>query len=226
MGFSLIIHRLLRSDRKLAAALTSLITFPNCTFLGLPLCLALFGQIAVLYNAAALIAFHVLFFAVQVPLLTGERFRPRTLLSVPNIATAALLIMLILGLHWPAPIQAVMSSIGAMITPLSLIIIGVMLSENDLLALFREKLVYPVSLFRNFLIPFVTMLLLMPLRMDLQSKLCILVYVSCPCATLTTIYSIQAGTKPELCARSVLFSTMVFSVSLPVMLALGQALLG
>ena len=226
MALSLIIHRLIHTEKKLAAAITSLITFPNCTFLGLPLCLALFGEIAVLYNSAAMIAFNVLFFAIQVPMFTGERFRLKSLLSVPNITTALLLVMLILGLHWPAPIQTVISSIGTMITPLSLIIIGVMLSENDLLALFREKLVYLVALFRNFLIPLVTMLLLTPLKMDLQSKLCILVFISCPCATLTTIYSIQTGTKPELCARSVLFSTIVFSVSLPAVMALGQALLG
>ena len=226
MALSLIIHRLIHTDKRLTAALTSLVTFPNCTFLGLPLCLALFGQIAVLYNAAAMIAFNVLFFAVQVPLFTGERFRPGALLSVPNLATAGLLIMLILRLHWPAPVQTVISSIGSMITPLSLIIIGVMLSESDLLALFREKPVYPVALIRNFLIPFITMLLLMPLKMDLQSRLCILVFISCPCATLTTIYSIQTGTKPELCARAVLFSTMVFSVSLPAVMTLGQALLG
>ena len=34
----------------------SLVTYPNCTFLGLPLCRALFGDMAVLYNASAMIA--------------------------------------------------------------------------------------------------------------------------------------------------------------------------
>ena len=53
-----------------------------------------------------------------------------------------------------------------------------------------------------------------------------LVYLACPCATLTTIYSIQTDTYPELCARSVLFSTISFAISLPVVIAAGQFLFG
>ena len=136
------------------------------------------------------------------------------------------LAMLVLGIHWPAPVQTVVSNVGGMITPLSLIIIGVMLSENDLVSIFREKAVYLVMALRNFLIPVLAMLVLMAVPMDVQDKLCVLVYLSCPCATLTTIYSIQTDTRPELCARSVLFSTISFAISLPVVIAAGQFLFG
>lgn len=219
-----LVCRLRHTEPKLRAALTSLISFPNCTFLGLPLCLALFGQVAVLYSCAALIAYNVLFFTLQLPMFTGGGINLKAILTVPTISTAALLVMLALGLHWPAPVQTVVSNIGGMITPMSLIIIGVMLSENSLIAIFKEKLVYLVAVFRNFLIPVVCMLVLWPVPLDAQEKLCILVYLSCPCATLTTIYSIQTDTKPELCARSVLFSTICFAVSLPFTIAVGQML--
>lgn len=225
MAVSLVVHSLFHTEKKLRAALTSLMTFPNCTFLGLPLCMALFGQIAVLYNSAALIVFNVLFFTIQLPLFTGGRRSLKAVLSVPTIATAALLLMLIFRLHWPDPVQTVIGNIGGMITPISLIIIGVMLSENDLLAIFREKQVYLAAFMRNFVIPVLAMLLLKFIPIDTEAKLCILVYLSCPCATLTTIYSIQTDARPELCARAVLFSTLVFAVSLPAVIALGQAVL-
>ena len=226
MACSLLLLQVVHAENKFRAALTSLITFPNCTFLGLPLCQALFGEIAVLYNCAALIAFNVLFFTVQLPLFTGGKINLKAILTVPTIATFALLAMLALGIHWPGPMQTVVSNVGGMITPLSLIIIGVMLSENDLMSIFREKAVYLVMALRNFLIPVVVMLVLMAVPMDVQDKLCVLVYLSCPCATLTTIYSIQTDTRPELCARSVLFSTISFAISLPVVIAAGQFLFG
>ena len=218
-------RRMLHLERKLSVAVTGLTAFPNLTFLGLPLCLALFGQIAVLFNAAGMIAFNVLFFAVQVPLFTGGKVRMKSIFTVPTIATFALIFMLALNLHWPAPVQTVMSNIGSMITPMSLIVIGVMVAENDLLAVFREKMVYFVTLLRNFVIPFACMLILRPIPMDPQEKLCVLVFLSCPCATMPTIYSVQTDTKPELCARSVLFSTLCFAVSLPLIIALGQIIL-
>lgn len=225
MAGSLLLSRLFHGEEKFRAAFTSLISFPNCTFLGLPLCRALFGEIAVLYNCAALIAFNVLFFTVQLPLFTGGKVSLKAILTVPTLATFGLLAMLALGIHWPGPVQTVVSNVGGMITPLSLIIIGVMLSENDLVSIFREKAVYLVMALRNFLIPVLAMLVLMAVPMDVQDKLCVLVYLSCPCATLTTIYSIQTDTRPELCARSVLFSTICFAISLPAVIAVGQFLI-
>ena len=222
MGLSLLICKILHTDKKLRAALTGLITFPNCIFLGLPLCMAFFGEIAVLYNSAALIAYNVLFFTVILPLFTGGKFNLKSILTVPTISTAVLLVMLGIGLRWPAPLQTVISSIGSMITPLSLIIIGVMLSENDLASIFRDKQIYLVVLIRNFIIPIITILLLTLVPLDPSSRFCCLVYIACPCATLTTIYSIQTNTKPELCARSVLLSTILFAVSLPAMIALAR----
>ena len=224
MAGSLLLFRGFHAEDKLRAAMTSLISFPNCTFLGLPLCQALFGEIAVLYNYAALIVFNVLFFTIQMPLFTGGKINLKVILTVPTLATFALFAMLALGIHWPAPVQTVIGSIGSMITPLSLIIIGVMLSENDLTAIFREKAVYLVMALRNFLIPVLAMPVLMAMPMDARDKLCVLVYLACPCATLTTIYAIQTDTRPELCARSVLFSTICFAISLPVIIAVGQFL--
>ena len=223
---SLILLRTVHAETRFRTAMTSLITFPNCTFLGLPLCRALFGEIAVLYNCAALVAFHVLFFMVQLPLFTGGKINLKAVFNVPTVVTFGLLAMLALGIHWPGPVQTVVSSVGSMITPLSLIIIGVMLYENDILSIFREKAVYLVMAMRNFLIPALAMLLLTVVPMAGADKLCVLVYLACPCATLTTIYSIQTDTHPELCARSVLFSTITFAISLPVVIAAGQLLFG
>ena len=222
---SLGFHRARRSAPGLRAAATGLLTYPNCTFLGLPLCRALFGDIAILYNAAAVITFNVLFFTVQYNLFTGKGFRWKNLMTPPVLSTVGLILMLLLGLHFPAPVQTVVSNTGAMITPLSLIIIGVMMSEHSLSAVLKEKLCYLITLLRNLVIPLLAMLVLRLIPIDAASRLCVLVYIACPCATLTTIYAIQNDMEPELCARAVLLSTLLFSLTLPVIITLGQRFL-
>ena len=219
-------HRLRRSPDALRAATTSLISFPNLTFLGLPLCKALFGDIAVLYNASCMMSFNVLFFTVQSSLFTGKRAKLSSLLTVPLVSTVIMIVMLALKLHFPDPVQTAVSSIGSMITPLSLMIIGVMMSENHLIELLKEKRAYIVVLLRNLVIPLIAMLVLLVLPLQPRDKLCVLVYMACPCATLTTIYSIQTDKEPELCARSVLLSTVAFAATLPVIIAIGQRCLG
>ena len=203
----------------------SLVTYPNCTFLGLPLCRALFGDIAILYNAVAIVAFNALFFTWQCSAFTGKRFRPRSLATPGTVATLLLILMLATGVHFPAPVQTVASNIGAMITPLSLIIIGVMMSENRLALILKERRAYAVTLIRNLAIPLIAMLILRLLPGDAASKLCQLVYMACPCATLTSIYAIQNDMEPELAARSVLMSTLFFAATLPLILSLGMRFL-
>lgn len=214
------------TPRAARVTIASLITYPNCTFLGLPLCRALFGEMAILYNAVAMVAFNVLFFTWQSSLFTGERFRPRNLATPATLATALLVLLLALGLRFPDPVQTVVTNTGAMISPLSLIIIGVMMSENPIAAILREKRAYWIALLRNLAIPLVAALVLRLTPFDASGKLCLLVYLACPCATMTSIYAIQSDMEPELAARSVLLSTLLFAATLPAIVFLGTALLG
>ena len=205
---------------------TSLLTYPNCTFLGLPLCRALFGESAVLYNAMYMVAFNVLFFTWQISAFTGRRFSLKNLLTLPTVSTLILVAMLALGLHLPDPVQTVASSTGAMITPLSLIIIGVMMSESRLTDILKERRAFLVTLLRNLAVPLAVMPVFRLLPLDPSSRLCLLVYMACPCATLTSIYAIQTGMEPEYAARSVLMSTLFFALTLPAMVWIGGRFLG
>ena len=214
-----------RAPMALKVTTASLVTYPNCTFLGLPLCRALFGDIAILYNAVALVAFNLLFFTWQSTMFTGKKISPRSLATPGTVSTFLLILMLFTGLHFPAPVQTVVSSTGSMITPLSLIIIGVMMSENRIALILKERRAYVITLFRNVAIPLIAMLLIRLLPGDEASKLCQLVYLACPCATLTSIYAIQNDMEPELAARTVLMSTLMFAGTLPLIISIGMRFL-
>ena len=220
-----VLQKHLRVPEGRLVTTSSLLTFPNCTFLGLPLCRALFGDVAVLYNAMYMVAFNVLFFTWQASAFTGKGFRLKSLLTLPTLATFVLVGMLALGWRFPAPVQTVFSSTGAMITPLSLIVIGVMMSENRLADLFREKGAYLVTLLRNLVIPLLSLFFFRSLTLPSASKLCLLVYMACPCATLTSIYAIQNDKEPEYAARAVLMSTLFFALTLPFLVWTGGKVL-
>jgi len=222
---ALFVQAKLSTPRSVAVTTASLVTYPNCTFLGLPLCRALFGDIAVLYNAVALVAFNILFFTWQYAMFTGKKFNIRNLITPPTVSTAILLVMLALGLRFPSPVETVVASTGAIVSPLSLIIVGVMMSENSLLSILKERRAYVITLVRNLLIPFVIMLALRFLPLDSAARLCLLVLLACPCATLTTIYAIQNDMEPELAAHSVLMSTMFFALTLPLIVFAGTRVL-
>jgi len=222
---ALAVQKRLGTPRSVTVTTAALVTYPNCTFLGLPLCRALFGEMAVLYNAVVLVAFNVLFFTWQYSMFTAKKFNIRNLITPPTVSTAILLVMLALGIRFPAPVETVVANTGAIISPLSLIIVGVMMSENSLVSILKERRAYVITLVRNLLIPFAVMLLLRLIPLQPAERLCLLVLLACPCATLTTIYAIQNDMEPELAAHSVLMSTMFFAVTLPLIVYVGTRLL-
>ena len=97
--------------------------------------------------------------------------------------------------------------------------------ENRLTAVLKEKRAYLVTLIRNLLIPLALMLLIRLLDISPAERVCLLVYLACPCATLTSIYAIQNDMEPEFAARSVLMSTLFFAGTLPLIIWLGTRLL-
>ena len=222
---SLYVQKLRGTPYAVKVTTASLLTYPNCTFLGLPLCRALFGEMAILYNAVYLLAFNILFFTWQYTMFTRKKFAFKSLVTPPTVSTLLLTVMLALGLHFPAPVQTVIANTGAMISPLSLIIVGVMMSENKLTSILKERRAYLITLIRNLLIPLAFMLVLTVLPLESASRLCLLVYLACPCATLTTIYAIQCDCEPELAAHSVLMSTMFFAATLPLIVYIGTRVL-
>ena len=222
---SLAVSRARGASPGMRATTAGLLTFSNCTFLGLPLCRALFGEMAVLYNASALIAYNVLFFSLQYSLFTGGKMNPKKLLNSAMVSTVALIVMLALGLHFPATVQTVFNGIGTMITPLTLIIIGVMLSESPIAAVLTGKRSYLIAILRNLVIPLASLFILRLLPLDSDARLCVLVYLACPCATLISIYAIKYEMEPEFSAHTVLLSTLLFAVTLPIIISVGQMVL-
>ena len=112
-----------------------------------------------------------------------------------------------------------------MITPLSLIIIGVMLSESAIVEVLKQKRSYMICILRNLAIPLLAVPILKLLPLTSDARLCVLVYLACPCATLTSIYAIKCDMEPEFSAHTVLLSTLLFAVTLPIIIAVGQGVL-
>ena len=224
-GVSVAVHRARKVPPEQTAAATSLLTYPNCTFLGLPLCRALFGDMAVLYNASAMIAFNVLFFSVQHSLFTGGKMDPKNLLTPSMVSTVALIGMLAAGLHFPAPVQTV--CLGRRLDDHAAVAdhhrrdaVGERLST-----VLRQKKSYVITALRNLVIPLAGMLVLRLLPLDADARLCVLVYLACPCATLTSIYAIRYDKAPEFCAHTVILSTLLFAATLPIVISVGQRIL-
>lgn len=208
------------------AAYTGLCTYPNCAFIGMPLCIALMGEWGTLYGAAGIISFNLLFFTLQVSLFTRQRFRLKVFLTPLNISTLALILMLAFHVRFPSPVQTVCSNIGAITTPLALILVGVMLADGNLPDIITEKRSYVITLIRNVICPLAVLFVMALLPLDPNLRMAVLIYVSCPVANLTSVYAIQNDMEPALCAKATILSTILFAATIPAIIRMGQLVYG
>lgn len=205
------------------AVYSGLCVFPNSGFIGIPLCTALMGDIGTLYGAAGLIAFNSMFFTYQYMLfMPNEKIRFKLFATPLNACVVILVGMLAFGINLPTVPQTVVSNLGAMTTPLALMIVGTMLAEGDILSVIRCKAAYLLSLMRNIVLPGLLLVVLAFLPLDYEMKLATIIYAACPCANLTAVFAIQADMETELCAKTILLSTLFFMGTLPVILCLAQ----
>jgi len=131
------------------------VAFSNTIFIGLPLCVALFGEIAVPYIMLYYMANTFLFWTVgvhdlaadngtEVPLLSKETLK--SVFSPSLIGFLTGVSMALLNMNLPAPIFRAFSILGSMMTPLAMIFIGIGMSRNDWSSFHIDKeLVFAVA---------------------------------------------------------------------------------
>ena len=221
-GICRLVSRVRNDPPGEAAVLVGTAAMPNCGFIGLPLCAALLGSaVGTVFATVAMAAYNVWFFTYVITLFRpGEKLQWKSFITPANIATVAMLFLLVTGWRLPAPVQNFCSAVGGCTTPLALMIVGVMLAGSDLRALLRKGFLYRVTLLRGVVFPLLFLLVLMPLPLDNGLRTGLMVIASCPSGSLAAVVAKQSGTEPTLASQAVAHSTICMLVTVPALLML------
>ena len=158
MSLSLLFARRSKMDHDELPAYQFGMTFSNCGFMGYPVIASLFGAEAVFYATIFNIGFEVFLWTYGVSVFKrGHTVRVSDFFTPNLVALAVGLVMFLLDLSFPPVIERSIELVGRTATPLSMIIIGVMLAEfefRDFKASFRP---YVMAGYRLVVIPAVTL---------------------------------------------------------------------
>lgn len=225
--YSIIVHILLIFISKILTfkyaegskkVLRFAIIFSNCGFMGYPVLEGLFGKIGIFYGAIFNIPFNIFMFSVGVMIYTGKKdikTLKDVLVNPAMIATFLGLVMFIFSIKLPYAIFNTASLVGAMTTPLSMIIVGAMLSEVKLKDIFSGTLVYYASFLRLIVVPFITLGVLKLLNADkLLIQIAVLIEAM-PAAVLASVLAEKYGADTILASRSIFITTIISMVTIP-----------
>ena len=183
--------------------------------MGFPLIKALFGSEGLLYASAFVTVFNIALWTIGYGIVSGSASAKEIIHSIvtcPCILAVALGLVLYLGrVPVPEVLAGPIGTIGSMNTPLSMIITGMLIAGSKPEKLLGSREIYRIILIRMLFIPLASFLLFRLL--GVQSMVAEVVLL--PCAAITSVFAVQFGYDEDLAAGSVVITTFISIVVLP-----------
>lgn len=205
----------------------------NNGFMGFPITVAFFGEHGLLLMLANNLVMNIVLFSYGVhQIQEGNKKEGQPTASLgetillfmkrmmnPNII--AIFIGLAIGAvgldsFIPEPVMKIISSVGSMATPLSMIYIGASLYGNHFSKLLRDRLVLEASLVRLTLFPLVVIGLMLLLPIPSLMKQILILNITLPTAAIVPVLSGEYGNEREGASRIVLVSTLLSLATTPI----------
>lgn len=194
-------------------------SFSNAAYMGFPLIRALFGDEGILYASAYVTVFNILlwtvgcvFFADRMPV---KKLIKNLITCPPIIAVAVGLIIYFFRIPVADIIAEPIGTVGAMTTPLSMIITGVTMAEAGFMSLLKKKNLCIAIVVRLLFIPLVCLGVFKLLNLTGITAMVTLILEACPAAAITTLFAIQHNRDEQYAASVVVISTLLSIITLP-----------
>lgn len=219
--FSAIIVRMLRTPQKERGLDQLMLIFTNVGFMGIPVVQSIYGPNGVALLSMFILIFNLFFFSYGVLLISSSaKFNWRSLLNACIIAALIGLFFGVTGWHLPAPVESTLASVGAMNTPLAMMVIGASMAHSDIRKALTNPRMYKICFLSMFLMPVLVLAAVMFMPVDpMLAGICVLLAampIAGNCAMLSDIHTPHDMTA----SHCVMVSTLMSAVSLPLVCAM------
>ena len=190
--------------------------FSNAAYMGFPLIQALFGSEGLIYASAFVTVFNILLWTLGYSVVSRTislKLVIKKIFSTPaTIAVFLGLIIFIARIPLPGVLSQAIGLAGAVNTPLSMFITGMIIAASDIKSMLSNRLVYFAIVVRMIIIC-VAVFLLLGIRGMVANIVIIL--EACPCAAITSVFAVQFDYDDDVAAASVVLTTFVSIITLP-----------
>ncbi|OAA93210.1 AEC family transporter [Clostridium coskatii] len=210
-------------DKNKKNVLEFAMVFSNCGFMGFPVAQSIFGNEGVVYAAIFNMVFNIFVWTYGVMLFNNTSSFKEVIKSLknPGIVSAVIgLLIMIFSIKIPPIFMSTMKMVGGLTTPISMLIIGSLLSRSELSKIIKDKSMYYGSLIKLILIPaalYVVSLLFKEHSMVLKT---LILMQAMPAGAFTTIFAENFNKNKEYSAFIVSFSSLLSIVTIPIVIKL------
>ncbi len=200
----------------------AMFVFTNIGFMGIPVANAVLGPSAVFYLSIFMIPFNIMLYSYGTILLTNGSDIKITLSKIMNpCVIAAIVALFIYFLNIPTHnvIRTTASTVGAVTTPVAMMIIGIELAKAKLKDVFLDYRMYLFILVKMILCPIVVWLIY---RWFIHNELLlgiIVIVAGMPCGTNLTLLCKEYDQDCTLVSKAIVISTIMALITIPILAA-------
>jgi predicted permease len=206
--------------------------FGNIGFLGIPVIGALFPENGAFVASFFIVSFNILLWIIGIGIIARKRNDVKLTLKKAfiNKGTVPSLIGFIIflipafvdGFVLPEFVSATVSYIASLCTPVSMLIIGALLSTRSLKQIFGSAKVYYLCLFKLIIIPIFFCVIMKLLGFSEFWILFVTAVSAMPSASATSMFAEVYDTAPGYSAQCVGTSTLLSLASMPFVIMLAE----
>ncbi|WP_295584985.1 AEC family transporter [uncultured Oscillibacter sp.] len=223
LALTALVGRALPLERRERAMFTLMAVFANTAFLGFPLISELLGQEGLLYAVVFNMVWLVFFFTIGISMVSMQRqIRIKSILSMPvTIASLAAVVLYVSPFRFPVFIQDTLSTLGSMVVPISMLLIGCSLVPIRPVEILKDPWSYAVNVLRLAVFPLAVLgiLCLIPGVPHLVALVCA-VMCCLPSASLSVVFAQQYDCAPAFASRAVVQGMVLMIVTIPLFITL------
>jgi len=189
----------------------------NAGFMGLPVIESVFGSLGTLYGSIVIIPMRIVMWTAGLSLFTRTDKKEQ----LKRLATHPCIWAVILGFAYlfspvrlPGFLMGTINMLSRCVTPLSMIIVGGILSEVELKSVFEGSVFY-YSLFRLALIPGIIFAVMALLKVDHVATGATVLSAAMPAATTTAMLAQQYGRDSAFASKLIFVASLISHVTLP-----------
>lgn len=216
-----------KQDEKKKPILRFAMVFSNCGFIGLPMLKALFGNDGVFYGSFYVIVYNIFAWTLGITMFNGGKggkeavkTLKKALLNPVIISVYIGLVIFVLRIPIPGAVKEAVDYMGNMTLPLSMLIVGSLISTAKFKTLFSDIKVYYVSLIRLIAVPLLAYFLMSLTGLPHLLVSIVVTVLAMPAGAYTTIFADMFDKDAVFASKVVTFSTLFSIFTVPLILSL------
>jgi len=193
--------------------------FSNCGFIGFPIINSLYGAEGVVYTSIFNMVFTIALWTYGVMIFSDKMSKEKIKKVLVNPAIIAVYIgipIMLLNIKLPTFLLDTTKIVGDMTAPISMIIVGSILSKVRIKDVFKEVSIYYEALIKLIIIPLILFLIKIIIKDNTTVINTIIVLQAMPAAAMTSIFAADFNKEKEYSAKVVFITTLLSIIIIPI----------